>query len=167
MNLERGKHKSIDSTPAASLQDQGHAQIMDYLNVAEKSKYPAIRAAALELAMGTNTYQQKQHAKLSPTAVAIASVAILAIAGVLCCYFYLHYEEHLAHILTSVVVALALTGIVTLGLISGRLSETSFMQFLKMMWQRFGGHSPGLPSNVSSRIEASAESESSETDTNS
>lgn len=154
MNATPGGKKLKKSGERPSLSDQGHGQIMDYLNAAEKSSYPAIRAAALELAREAAKAQRRQAAKLSPLVTMLSATAVLVLAGGLCWFFFLHYPERLAFVLSAVVIGLAIVAICMYLLLSGHLTQTNFMSVLKMVWTRILVLIPGSASTTVAAVSA-------------
>jgi hypothetical protein len=121
-----------------SLSERTHQEILDYFQVAEKnSQHPAIRDAAITLAMEKGRYQQTQNARLSPTLAMVIGVLAVIAACVASWLFFTHYTEHLASILTSVTVGLAIVVVCLLAMFSGHLSQANFVRVLEMVWSKF------------------------------
>ncbi len=153
MNATPVDKKREKSNGSPSLSDKGHCQIMDYLNAAEKSAYPAIRAVALELAREAAKAQRRQAARLSPLMTTLAATAVLTLAGGSCWYFFLHYPENLASLLSAVVIGLALVAIGLYALLSGSLNQANFMHILEMVWTRVRGLGSNSSAKTIERIE--------------
>jgi hypothetical protein len=131
MNASDGdaRRKRRDTVP--SLSDQGHRQIMDYLCVAEDSAYPAIRAAALELAKETGNFQRNQGAKLPPRLIMVSATVLVLGAISACWYAFLHYQERLASEISGLVFLFLIIIIALYALLSGYLSQANFMRILQ------------------------------------
>jgi hypothetical protein len=121
-----GRAKSNKAGP--SLSEQGHQQIMDYLQLGERSTHPEIRAAAVELAKRTSKHELKQGARVSPNLILWVDLVLGIGAAFACWYAYLHYSEHLASEVTAICIRVY-TAIVGISLfLSGHLSQANFMK---------------------------------------
>jgi hypothetical protein len=115
---------------SASLSEQAHKEIMDYLLLANKSPHPEIRAAAADIAKRTSRHQLKQAAKVSPTLILWVDLSLGIVLVFGCWYAYLHYPDRLASLLTSIFIRVYLVVIGISLLLSGHLSQGNFMRIL-------------------------------------
>lgn len=123
--------KQDKSTP--SLKEQAHQQMMDLLRVAEKSSHPEIRTAAVEMARDTLRNQQKQTARLSPTLILWALLALF-IGTVLACWYAFLYHREIAYQLSGISVILFIVIAAIILSLAGNLSESSLMKvFMKVL----------------------------------
>ena len=126
-----------------SLSQQGHQQIIDYLLLAEKSKYPEIRHAAIDHAKQTGKYQRKQGARVSPTLILWVDLILgIAVAGA-CWLAFVHYPDRLAAEVSAIALRVYLVIVAVSLLLSGHLSQANFMKILgwleshiKALWNR-------------------------------
>jgi hypothetical protein len=103
---------------------------MDYLQLAEKSSHPEIRAAALELAKRTSKHELKQGARVSPNLILLVNL-VLGIAAVSASWYaYLHYSEHVGSQVTSICIRVYLVIVGISLFLSGHLSQANFMKIL-------------------------------------
>src|ERR1700723_846909 len=123
-----GRPKS--SKPIASLSEQGHQQILDYLRAAEESAHPEIRTAAVKLAERTSKHELKQGARVSPTLILWIDLVLGIAAALACWYAYLHYPEHLAAQITSICIRVYLVIVGISLFLSGQLSQANFMKII-------------------------------------
>ena len=114
----------------ASLSDQGHRQILDYLRVAETSAHPEIRKQALKIAAETGRYERRQKARVSPSLILAVNIltAVATVAG--CWYALLHYPAQIAWKLCGILIAVFLVMVGLSIFLAGRLSEAHFMTIL-------------------------------------
>lgn len=103
--------------------------MMDLLRVAEKSSYPEIRTAAVEMARDTLRNQQKQTARLSPTLI-LSALLVLFIGTVWACWYAFLYHREIAYQLSSISVILFIVIAVIVLSLAGNLTESSLMKVL-------------------------------------
>jgi|ERR1019366_4451716 site-specific recombinase len=133
-----------------SLREQGHKEIMDLLRLADKSQYPEIRAAALDMAKHTSKHQRSQDARVPPTLILVVDIACAVTVGLACWYAFLHYPPHVAYELSSIYILLFLVVVGISLFLAGYLSQSNFMKILnwpvahiKKWWssaQKTSGH---------------------------
>ena len=115
-----------------SLRSQGDQQVIDLLRLADESSNADIRAAAVEIAKETSKYHRQQGARLPPTLILILTTAtILSTAGV-CWYALLNYPQGLAWSVCGIMIVLTIIAVGVATLLSGHLSQTHFVQLLRM-----------------------------------
>jgi hypothetical protein len=155
--------KTQPTQQGLSLSERTHQEILDYFQVAEKnSQHPAIRDAAITLAMEKGRYLQKENERLSPTLAMVIGVLVVTAAAVASWLFFTHYSEHLASILTCVMVGLAIVVVCLLAMFSGHLSQANFVSVIGMVWSKFTDLIP--KSSAKTIPNMSAEGASSESD---
>lgn len=103
--------------------------MMDLLRVAEKSSHPEIRIAAVEMARDTLRNQQKQTARLSPTLILWALLALF-VGTVLACWYAFLYHREIAYQLSGISVILFIVIAAIVLSLAGNLSESSLMKVL-------------------------------------
>jgi len=129
--------KAARSTQACPpLSEQGHQQVVDYLRLAEKSAYPEIRRAALEIAKETSKYQRRQGARVSPTLILTLDLTLGVVVTAACWYAFLHYSERLAVEMTSISIGVYLVCVAISLFLSGHLSQANFMKVLSWLESR-------------------------------
>jgi hypothetical protein len=141
---------------SSELVADGYRQVIELLQLAEKSKYSEIRVAAVKMATETSRYQRKQGARLSPNLVVILGIAIIVVAVLACWYAFVNYPDHLARELSGL---LFLSAFVLIGLyarLSGHLSEANFMRILEPVAAKFKSMWPGSSSKQIDRLQAQA-----------
>lgn len=124
---KRTPPKPAKATP--TLKEQAHQQIMDLLRVAEKSSHPEIRTAAVGMAKDTLRNQQKQTARLSPTLILCALMALFIGTVLACWYAFLHHRE-IAYQLSGISVILFIVIAAIVLSLAGNLSESSLMKVI-------------------------------------
>jgi hypothetical protein len=160
---KNGKGKTGD--PAPSLSEQTHLEILDYFKVAaENSEHPAIRDAAIQLIKEKSKFQRKQEARLSPSLTLLIAVAILILAGVSSWFFFVHYPEHIAMILSRLAVGLAFVAACLVALFSGNLSQANFVHVLSMVWLKIVGMFSKSPAKADSHLGAGEDTGPSDSD---
>jgi hypothetical protein len=127
---------------------------MDYLGVAEASAYPAIRAAALELAKETGKFQRNQRAKLPPWLIMVSATVLVFGAVSACWYAFLYYPERLAYEISSLVFLFLIIIIALYTLLSGYLTEANFMRILQSVVSEAKKMLPGFSSKQVSSLQA-------------
>jgi hypothetical protein len=140
-------NQSKENKASPRLSEQVHDQIMEYLRIAEKSKHPEIRKAALEHAKETSKYHRKQNTRVSPTLILWVNILLGFLLVGACWYAYLHYSEQKASQVRSIsVLAYLMTVFVSLFL-SGHLSQANFVKIMgwfKSGWKSvFGSDTTG------------------------
>jgi hypothetical protein len=124
------------------LGEQAHNEVMDLLNQADKSQYSEIREAAIEIAKETSKHHRAQAAKLSPKLVAILGTSLAVAAVIACWYALLTYPGSVAWSIIGVVLGCLIIIFGLYGLLSGHLSQASFIQIMRMVWARFSQPQP-------------------------
>jgi len=120
-----------------SLSEQGHQQIIDYLRLAEESRYVEIREAAIRLAEQTSKYHHKQSARVSPNLI-LWIYLILGIAVTAANWLaYSHYPERLAFEVSSISALVYLAFVGTTLFLAGRLSQANLMKILGWLRSHF------------------------------
>ena len=139
------------ATANLSLRQQGQQEIMDLLRMAEQSSYPAIRAAAIEIAKEKSRYEQKQGARLSPVLVLVLLTA-LAIATISACWYAFLYQRAIAYQLSGISILLFIVLAAIILFISGTLSQSNLMTVFRLAisdikaWLQPHGHPAGSDS---------------------
>jgi small-conductance mechanosensitive channel len=121
---------SKQSKGCPPLSDQGHKEVMDLLRMTEKSAYPDIRKAALDLAKQTSKYRRKQGARVSPTLILWVNIVLGSAVVLACWHAFLHYPRGLAYELSSISILLFLLVVAISLVLSGHLSQANFMKVL-------------------------------------
>jgi lipopolysaccharide export LptBFGC system permease protein LptF len=135
----QGGKKGTNESLSLSLSAQTHQQILDYLKVAEDSTHPEIRDTAVQLAKDASEHQRKQTARLQPATAAMLSLLTLALAGASIWYFFVHYSERVATIMSVMVFGLAIIGVCLLAMVSNHLSQANFVKLVEAVWSKIVG----------------------------
>jgi fatty acid desaturase len=118
------------SKPKAKLSDQAHQQTVDFFRIAEESKYPEIRKAALKAANEHSKYYRKQSARVSPALILWLAILFgIAVVGAWW-YAFLHYPERKAYEIGSIAVLVYLVFLGVCLFLAGHLSQANFMKIL-------------------------------------
>lgn len=110
-----------------SLKDQGFRELMELLQVAEKSAYPEIRIVAIEMAKDTLRHKQKETARLSPTLVLWLLVALF-LGTISACWYAFLYQPKTAYQLCSLSILLFIVISAIILFVSGTLSQSNLMK---------------------------------------
>lgn len=147
-------NKGVTKKPVKAtlpLSSQAHQQSLDYLDFAAKhSDNPAIRDLALQLAKETkeaeieqerkeSEFQRKQVARVSPALILSLIIALFLGVVLGCWYAFLHYKQSLAFEVSAVTMLLFVVVVSAVLLVSGHLSQTDFMQVVKMLVEYIKG----------------------------
>ena len=141
------KNPKKESKALPRLSDQVHQQTKELFQIAEDSKYPEIRKAALEQAKENSKYHRKQNARVSPTLILWVDVLLgLAVVGA-CWYAYVHYTEQRAAQIRSICVLTYLMIVFVSLFLAGLLSQANFVKIMgwfKSGWKSmFGSNAAG------------------------
>lgn len=136
---------------------EGHKQVLDLLRLADQSSNADIRAVALRIAEETSRHQRNQQSRVSPTVVVVlGSVVILGGASASWCAI-VRYPGTAGWEICAVIFVAALLAIGLYTLLSGHLSEKSFMDLVGMIWSWLKDRTLGMPPGVISKVEAEEE----------
>ncbi|MBB5062330.1 hypothetical protein [Granulicella mallensis] len=130
--------------PSASpnLSAQAHEQIMDFLQLADKSTHPAIINAAVTLANERQKQHQKSEAKISPTVATLLATIVIGLAAWACWYALVHHPGRTGFSLVMVITTLAIVLICLYALFSGHLSQTNFMSVIRWAGEQINRLTP-------------------------
>jgi hypothetical protein len=150
-----GRKKAIGS-PRPS--EEAHRQVVELLELGERSSNPEIRNAAIEIAKNTSANQRAVTAQLRPATIVVLSTLVISTAVVACWYALTHYPGSLARSITEVVIAMSMTLIALYALLSGHLSQDNFMRMVTSVWS-WGKGLISKPPNPIEQLPAPASAE--------
>jgi hypothetical protein len=119
-----------------SLSAEAHQEVMELLRLADKSKIPEIRAAAIKIA--------RERGK-TPTGIVASFTGIVFVAAAACWYSLLHYPQRLAMEIDTVIIACLFILFGSYALLTGHLSQANFMQIIEWVWEHFKNPKSGPP----------------------
>jgi hypothetical protein len=129
--------ESVRAAPVTpDLNAQAHDQIMDFIRLADRSKNPAIAAAAIKLARERQRQQRRLQAKISPVLAAFLGTAIAIAAAGACWYALVRHPGGLGVELAIVVITITVLVISLYALFSGYLSQSNFMAVIQWVGDR-------------------------------
>src|SRR5262249_48702090 len=96
--------------------------------------------AAIDLAKDKNKFLHKQTARLSPNVTVTSALLILVSPVFLSWYFFVHYTEHIACILSVIAIGVALIAACLVAMLAGHLSQANFVAVVKMVWSKISGN---------------------------
>jgi Flp pilus assembly protein TadB len=134
--------RDSSQSSARSLSTDAHHQVMDLLKQAENSQRPEIRDAAIQIAKDTSKHRRAQEAKLSPNLVVFLGTLLTVAAVIACWYALVTYPSGVAWSIVGVLLGCLIIVFGLYGLLSGHLSQASFVQIIRMVWARFSQSQP-------------------------
>jgi hypothetical protein len=126
----RGDDPKKGKPVVPSLREQAHKERMDLLRLADKSQYPEIRAAALDMAKRSSKHQRSQEARVPPTLILVLNIVLAMAATLACWYAVLHYPPPISYELCSINILLFLVLVGISLFLPGYLSQSNFMKIL-------------------------------------
>jgi hypothetical protein len=132
---------------------EAHRQVMDLLHLADQSSNPEIRAAAVRMAEETSRHQRTQQSRVPPTVVVVLGTLIAVTAVSTSWYAIVKHPGTLGREITGMIFAAALLLVGLYALLSGHLSEKSFMDLVGMIWSWFKAKTFGPSPKVASSAE--------------
>lgn len=125
--------------------EEAHRQVVELLELGERSSNPDIRAAAIEIAKNTSANQNVQAARVRPATIMVAGTLVLlgVVAG--CWYALTHYPGSLGYSISGVIFLVAVLLIALYALLSGHLSQDNFMKLCTAAWEWGKGLFPSSP----------------------
>jgi hypothetical protein len=115
--------------------EEAHHQVVDLLEMGERSSNPDIRAAAIEIAKNTSANQHVQAARVRPATIMGAGTLVLVGAISACWYALIHYPASLGRSISGIIISVAVLLIALYALLSGHLSQDNFMKLCIAAWE--------------------------------
>lgn len=131
----RRKKGSGPLTPS----EEAHRQVMELLELGERSSNPDIRAAAIDIAKDTSTNQRTRSARVGATTIMLACTLALLGAAAACWYALIHYPGWLGDSISGFIVSLAIILVALYLLLSGHLSQDNFVKLCMSVWKKGKG----------------------------
>lgn len=125
--MSTGRKKSTEETSPSAV---AHRQVVELLQLGERSSNPDIRAAAIEIAKSTSEFQRDRSTRLSPRAIMAGGTVVLLAACGACWYALAHYPGALGDEVSAVVVLIAILLVALYVLLSGHLSQENFVRIV-------------------------------------
>jgi hypothetical protein len=143
--------------------EEAHRQVVDLLELGERSSNPDIRAAAIEIAKNTSVNQRVQSARVRPATIMVASTLVLLGAIAACWYALVHYPVALGRSISGIIILVAVLLIALYALLSGHLSQDNFMKLCIAAWEWGKGLFPSSSRTPVERLPVTAGTEHSPT----
>lgn len=140
--------------------EEAHRQVVELLELGERSSNPDIRAAAIQIAKETSTGQHAQAGRVRPSTAMWAGTLVFASAALACSYFLIQYPGPLGRSVSATIVVVAVLLVGLYALLSGNLSQDNFTKLCTAAWDKFKGWLPGSSPGQTGGIAAQAETES-------
>lgn len=129
--MATGRKKGKDALRPS---EEAHRQVVELLELGERSSNPDIRAAAIEIAKNTSANQRVQATRVRPATIMVASTFVLSGAIAACWYALIHYPGALGRSISGTIILVAVLLIALYALLSGHLSQENFMKLCIAAW---------------------------------
>lgn len=139
-------HRKLGSEKgkAILLSEMAHRQRMELIASAERSMYPEIRAALVQMAKDTPEEHRRERSRVSPNLIIVLATLVMIIAVASCWIAAVRYQWSVARVIIYMV-SFALVLIFALyTLLSGHISQETFAKLVGLVfdparrWLGFG-----------------------------
>jgi hypothetical protein len=115
--------------------EEAHRQVVELLELGERSSNFDIRAAAIEIAKSTSSSERVRAARVRPATIMVAGTLVLLGATAGSWYALVRYPGSIGHSISATIIVVALILIALYALLSGHLSQDNFMKVWMAAWE--------------------------------